>query len=166
MAEESDLEKTEEATPRRLEKAREEGQVARSMEMTTFALLMSAAVGLLLMGSSLMEQLVGIMRTGLYIERELALQPDLMLPRLHSLMIEGLMAMAPLLFIFLVVAFVAPMLLSGWMVSAKALMPKFDRINPIKGLARIFSMRSLELSHFNGQFFHQVENVLTCLFEL
>lgn len=45
MAEESDLEKTEEATPRRLEKAREEGQVARSQELTTFALLMIAGGG-------------------------------------------------------------------------------------------------------------------------
>lgn len=143
MAEESDLEKTEEATPRRLEKAREEGQVARSMELTTFSLLIAAAVGLLLMGSSLMDQLIRIMRTGMYIERELALQPELMLPRLYSLTMESLWAMAPLLFVLLVVAFIAPMLLSGWMVSAKALMPKFDRINPIKGMARIFSMRSL-----------------------
>jgi len=143
MAEESDLEKTEEATPRRLEKAREEGQVARSMELTSFALLMAAAVALLLMGSGLMDQLVRIMRAGMYIERELALQPELMLPRLYALAIEGLWAMAPLLFVLLVVAFVAPMLLSGWMVSAKALMPKFDRINPIKGIGRIFSKHSL-----------------------
>ena len=47
MAEESDLERTEPATPKRLEKAREEGQVARSQELTTFALLMVAAAGLL-----------------------------------------------------------------------------------------------------------------------
>ena len=50
MAEESDLERTEPATPKRLEKAREEGQVARSQELTTFALLMVAAAGLLFFG--------------------------------------------------------------------------------------------------------------------
>ena len=46
MSEESDLERTEEATPRRLEKAREEGQVARSLELTTFTVLLAAAAGI------------------------------------------------------------------------------------------------------------------------
>lgn len=142
MSEESDLEKTEEATPRRLEKAREEGQVARSMELTAFSLLITAAVGLLLMGAGLMDHLVKIMKSGMYIERELAFQPELMLTRLYSLTLEGLIAMAPLLFLLLIVAFFAPMLLSGWMISAKALMPNFSRLNPIKGIARIFSMHS------------------------
>lgn len=142
MSEESDLEKTEEATPRRLEKAREEGQVARSMELTAFSLLITAAVGLLLMGAGLMDHLVKIMKSGMYIERELAFQPELMLIRLYSLTLEGLIAMAPLLFLLLIVAFFAPMLLSGWMISAKALMPNFSRLNPIKGIARIFSMHS------------------------
>ena len=142
MSEESDLEKTEEATPKRLEKAREEGQVARSMELTAFSLLVAAAVGLLLMGAGLMDHLVKIMKSGLYIERELAFQPELMLIRLYSLTLEGLIAMAPLLFLFVIVAFFAPMLLSGWMISAKALTPNFSRLNPIKGIARIFSMHS------------------------
>ena len=143
MSEESDLERTEEATPKRLEKAREEGQVARSMELTSFALLMTAAVGLVLMGTGLMDSLVKIMKTGLQIERELALQSELMLPRLLALALEGLIAMAPLLFALLIVAFFAPMLLSGWLVSTKALMPNFGRLNPIKGIARIFSTHSL-----------------------
>lgn len=143
MSEESDLERTEEATPRRLEKAREEGQVARSMELTSFALLMTAAVGLLLLGSGLMDKLLKIMKVGMQIEREFAFQPELMLPRLYALTIEGLIAMAPLLLVLSIVAFCAPMLLSGWMVSAKAATPNFGRLNPIKGIARIFSMHSL-----------------------
>ena len=138
MSEESDLEKTEEATPRRLEKAREEGQVARSMELTAFSLLITAAVGLLLMGAGLMDHLVKIMKSGMYIERELAFQPELMLTRLYSLTLEGLIAMAPLLFLLLIVAFFAPMLLSGWMISAKALMPNFSRLTRLKGLQEFF----------------------------
>lgn len=143
MSEESDLERTEPATPRRLEKAREEGQVARSQELTTFALLMVAAAGLLFLGSGLMDKLLKIMKAGMQLERELAFQPDLMLTRFYELAFEGLIAIAPLLLLLIIVAFFAPMLLSGWMISAKALMPKFDRINPIKGFGRIFSMRSL-----------------------
>ncbi len=143
MAEESDLERTEPATPKRLQKAREEGQVARSQELTTFALLMVAAAGLLFLGTGVMEKLLKIMQAGMQLERELAFQPDLMLIRFYELAFEGLIAIAPLLLLLIIVAFFAPMLLSGWMISGKALLPKFDRINPIKGFGRIFSMRSL-----------------------
>lgn len=143
MSEQSDLERTEPATPKRLEKSREEGQVARSQELTTFALLMVAAAGLLFLGADLMDKLLRIMKVGMQLERELAFQPDLMLIRFYELALEGLIAIAPLLFLLILVAFFAPMLLSGWMISAKALMPKFDRINPIAGFGRIFSMRSL-----------------------
>lgn len=143
MAEDSDLERTEEATPKRLEKAREEGQVARSQELTTFTLLMVAAAGLLFMGADMIEKLMRIMKVGMQMERDQAFQTDLMLNRLYELAFEGLISIAPILFLLLVVAFFAPMLLSGWMFSAKAFMPKFDRINPIKGLGRILSVHSL-----------------------
>lgn len=144
MSEESDLERTEPATPKRIQKARdEEGQVARSQELTTFTLLMAAAAGLLFMGAGLMDQLLKIMKAGMQLDRDLAFQPDLMLNRLYELAFEALLAMAPLLFLLIIVAFFAPMLLSGWLISSKALMPKFDRINPIKGIGRMFSMRSL-----------------------
>lgn len=143
MSEESDLERTEEATPRRLEKAREEGQVARSLELTTFTVLLASAAGILFLGAGMMDKLLKIMKSGMQMERELAFQTDLMLNRLYVLAIEGLISMAPLLFLLLVVAFFAPMLLSGWMFSTKALMPKFERISPIKGLGRIFSVNSL-----------------------
>jgi flagellar biosynthetic protein FlhB len=143
MAEDSDLEKTEEATPKRLEKAREEGQVARSLELTTFSVLLVAAAGLLFMGADMIDKLMRIMKVGMQMERDLAFQTDLMLNRLYELAFEGLISIAPMLFLLLVVAFFAPMLLSGWMFSTKALMPKFDRINPFKGLGRIFSVNSL-----------------------
>lgn len=143
MSEESDLERTEPATPRRIEKAREEGQVARSQELTTFALLMVAAAGIAFIGASVVDQLLKIMKAGMQLERELAYQPDLMVNRFYELSIEGLIAIAPLLLPLAIVAFFAPMLLSGWMVSSKALMPRFDRINPINGFGRIFSVYSL-----------------------
>ena len=142
-SEESDLERTEEATPHRLQKAREEGQVVRSQELTTFVLLMAAGAGLLFMGPGLMEQLLKIMKAGMQLDRDLAFQPDLMLNRLYELSFEGLIAMGPMLLLLIIVAFCAPMLLSGWLVSSKALMPDFNRIDPIKGIGRIFSMRSL-----------------------
>lgn len=143
MAEDSDLERTEQATPQRIQKAREEGQVARSQELTTFILLLSAAAGMVFMGNHLMNDLLAIMREGMRMERELAFQPGLMFNRLSELAFEGLLALLPLLIVLMITAFFAPMLLSGWLISSKALIPDFKRINPITGFGRIFSVHGL-----------------------
>ena len=143
MADDSDLEKTEQATPLRIQKAREEGQVARSQELTTFTLLLTAAAGMIFMGNHLMNDLLIIMQEGMRMERELAFQPDLMVNRFYELAIEGLWALVPLLILLTVAAFFAPMLLSGWLISSKALVPDFKRLNPATGFGRIFSMHGL-----------------------
>ncbi|WP_090284363.1 flagellar biosynthesis protein FlhB [Nitrosomonas mobilis] len=140
MAEDSDLEKTEPASPKRLEKAREEGQVARSQELTTFTVLMAAAGSLWFIGSTIMHKLVAMLRNGLQLERELAHDQALLLPRLLQVTLEGLLAIAPLFAWLALVALVAPMLLSGWLFSAKALVPDIKRLNPTKWLQRTFSV--------------------------
>jgi flagellar biosynthetic protein FlhB len=143
MAEDSDLERTEPASPRRLEKAREEGQVARSQELTTFTVLMAVSGSLWFIGSMIIQKLTVVLENGLYMEREVAYDRALLLPRLFQLAIDGLVAIAPLLGWLMIVAFFAPMLLSGWLFSSKALVPDFKRLNPIKGFKRIFSARGL-----------------------
>ncbi|SET19999.1 flagellar biosynthetic protein FlhB [Nitrosomonas marina] len=143
MAEDSDLERTEEATPQRIQKAREEGQVARSQELTTFVLLLTAAAGLIFMGGKLVEQLSDIMHAGMQIDRNMAFQADLIVKRLSQLSIEGLWSLIPLLILLIVAAFAAPMLLSGWLFSSKALIPDFKRLNPVSGFGRIFSIHGL-----------------------
>jgi flagellar biosynthetic protein FlhB len=75
MAEESDLEKTEPASPRRLEKAREEGNVARSRELTTFVMLGGRIAGLWLTAGSLGGTLRGALRQGLHFDRDRGLRP-------------------------------------------------------------------------------------------
>ena len=69
MAEDSDLERTEPASPRRIEKAREEGQIARSRELGTFAVLLASAGGLVFMGQTLIDRISSTMRNGLTLER-------------------------------------------------------------------------------------------------
>lgn len=69
MAEESDLEKTEPASPQRLEKAREQGDVARSRELATFVLLGTAVAGLWLTADSLGATLRGALAQGLHFDR-------------------------------------------------------------------------------------------------
>lgn len=143
MSDDNDLERTEPASPRRLEKAREEGQVARSQELTTFTLLIAASGSLWVIGSFIIQKLSAVLENGLRIEREIIFNPALLLPRLFQLALDGLLAIAPLLGGLVIVALVSPMLLSGWLFSSKALIPDFKRLNPANGLKRIFSSRGL-----------------------
>lgn len=143
MAEDSDLEKTESASPQRLEKAREDGQVARSVDLSTFAVLLVASGGLWMMGSGLVLKLADIMKSGLQPDQAIMFDAARMLVYLHQQASDGLMALLPLMLLLLVAALFSPMLLNGWNFSTKALQPDFNRLNPVSGLGRIFSLHGL-----------------------
>lgn len=143
MAEDSDLEKTEQPSQRRLEQAREEGQVARSRELSTFAVLMAGGAGMWVMGSSLTGQLTKLLRDGLTLDTELAFHPELLLPRLYTLSMEALWTFLPLLALLLLTAALSPLLLNGWLFSMKPLQPNFSKLNPITGLSRMFATHGL-----------------------
>lgn len=143
MAEESDLEKTEPASERRLEKAREEGNVARSRELTTLAMLGTAIGGLWFTAGSLGGTLSAAMRRGLQFERGIAFEPSQMLARTGWMALEALLAMAPLFAMMVLAAVAAPMMLGGWLLSGKAVSPNFGKLDPLAGIARMFSTQSL-----------------------
>ena len=143
MAEESDLERTEAPSQRRLEQAREEGQVARSREVNTFALLAAAGLGLWVSSDALRNSFSGLMRSALALERAAIEAPGVMLERLYAISIDASIAIAPLLAVLFIVALVSPMAISGWLVSSKALTPDFARLNPLRGLGNIFSVHGL-----------------------
>jgi flagellar biosynthetic protein FlhB len=144
MAEEdSSQEKTEEATPRRLEKAREEGDVPRSRELATFAVLMAGTVGLLIFGPGIVSSMIGVLKNNLAVERAALFDTNQMAIHLLSATEEMVMALTPLMGLLLFCAIVGPIGLGGWNFSGKALMPKLDRISPIAGFKRMFSMRSI-----------------------
>lgn len=143
MAEESDLEKTEPASPRRLEKAREEGNVARSRELVTFVLLATAVAGLWLTAESLGNTMRGALRHGLHFDRAVAFDPSYMLAQTGLMAMQSLVALAPLAGMVVLAALAAPLMLGGWLFSAKAIGPKFDKLDPIAGIKRLFSAQSL-----------------------
>jgi flagellar biosynthetic protein FlhB len=143
MAEESDLEKTEPASPRRLEKAREDGNVARSRELVTFVLLATAVAGLWLTAESLGNTMRGALRHGLHFDRAAAFDPSYMLAQTGLMAMQSLIALAPLAGMVVLAALAAPLMLGGWLFSAKAIGPKFDKLDPIAGIKRLFSAQSL-----------------------
>lgn len=144
MAEQdSDLEKTESPSQRKIEQAREEGQVARSRELSTFAVLMAGGAGLWLMGSMLSQGLIDVLRAGLTLDKEMAFNSELLLPRLHELSQSALFVFLPLLGLLLLVAVSSPLLLNGWLFTLKPLQPNLAKLDPISGIGRMFSTNSL-----------------------
>ena len=140
MAEESDLEKTESATPRRLQKAREEGQIARSRELSTFALLAAGFFGVWGMSDSIGEHLQAMLRAAFTFDHAGAFETHRMMIGAGAASREGLYALLPILAVTGAAALLAPMALGGWQLSTKGLEPKFERLNPIAGLGKIFSI--------------------------
>lgn len=143
MAEESDLEKTEPASPERLEKARGEGQVARSRELVTFVMLATALGGLWAMGEMIGSQFGNAMRNGLQFERTSAFDASHMMVHAEGAVLHALQALMPLLVMMLVAALLAPMMLGGWLLSTKSLTPNFSKLNPVAGIGRMFSTETL-----------------------
>lgn len=143
MAEDSDLEKTEPATPRRQEKAREEGQVARSRELGTFMALM-CGIGALWFGAAPMYRSLGsILHSGLWFDLRVAGDTQLMLELAGSLAWQALKLVLPIFGLLMLVAVFSSVALGGFLISPKALEPKFDRLGPLKGFKRMFAMQTL-----------------------
>ncbi len=140
MAEDSDLEKTESATPRRREKAREEGQVARSRELVSFALLSAGFFGAWGMSAPIGDHLERMIRGALMFDHSTVDEPRRMLITAGAASMQGLYALMPVLLLTGIAALVAPIALGGWLLSAKSLEPKWNKLNPITGLGRIFSI--------------------------
>jgi len=139
----SDLEKTELPSQRKLDKAREDGQVARSRELSTFMGLVAGGAGLWMMGEVLGQGMLRLLHNGLTLDRALAFNIELMVPRLHDLFMDILLTFVPFLVMLVLVALLSPLLMSGWLFSPKALQPKFGKLNPFSGIKRMFSAHSL-----------------------
>lgn len=143
MAEESGQEKTEKATPKRLEKAREDGQVARSRELNTLAVLLAGAAGLLLFGGFMVSAGTRIIEFSFMFDRDTIFDAGAVFNHLEYSATEALIALTPFFLLMLLASFIGPVSLGGWLVSAKALAPKFSRMNPIEGIKKMFSARAL-----------------------
>lgn len=143
MAEESDLEKTEPASPRKLEQAREEGDVPRSRELATCTLLLGAGFAFWFTGGHMIKELNVMLSSGLSFDREMAFDMELLLARSAAHVGDLLIAFAPAALVLIVVSLASPMLIGGWLFSAKSLQPNFGRMNPLKGIGNMFSVRAL-----------------------
>lgn len=143
MAEDTGQDKTEEPTGKRLEDARKKGQVARSRELNTFVMLITSSVLLLFMGGYIGQGLIEIMQTQFQLSREVIFAPESTVTFFKQALIDGLLLIAPFLAVLTIAALIGPLALSGWVFSWEALAPKLEKLDPIKGMARLFALHGL-----------------------
>jgi len=143
MSEESDLEKSEAASPRRLEKAREEGQIARSRELGTFMMLAVGVAAIWASGGSLYQGLSGVLRNGLAFDQRVALDPGVMVEQAVSGFGHALLVLLPIFGLLAVVAVLSSVVLGGLVISTKPLTPNFSKLSPLAGLKRMFSSQTV-----------------------
>jgi flagellar biosynthetic protein FlhB len=139
MAEDSDLEKTEQASSKRIEDARKEGDVPRSRELATVAVLFTAGLSIMMMSDHLNQALMKTMSAGLHFDRQAAFDMSALLARTVATVYSLLIAFSPLALVLVAVAIASPILIGGWVFSGKAFVPQFGRLDPLKGLGNLVS---------------------------
>lgn len=131
------------ATERKLQKARDDGQAARSRDLSHLAVLGMGAAATLVLAQPLVEHLQAALAQQLHFNAATVQAPHTMLERLRSMVYTGLVA--SLVFALLTsTAVVASAIMSGgWIWSLKPISPQFNRLNPLQGLANLFSKQQL-----------------------
>ena len=142
MAENDGQEKTEQPTGKRIEDARKKGQVPRSKEVGTFAVLMSGVIGLWVFNSFFRDAFNKVFHIGFVLKRENIFDPQFMLT---AFMDAALIVLFPVVLFGLFVIFFAligNLFIGGFNVSLEAMTPKFNRLSPLSGIKRMFGVQS------------------------
>src|SRR5262245_55825029 len=143
MADERDEERTEPATPRRREEARERGQVARSADLSSAVILLAAVVALQFLGRPMIG---GIFASAASVLEGLAFvdgDPAALLSQFGGAFTAVLLGFLPFVGIVLAAALAANLVQVGFLFTARPLAPDFARIDPVSGLGRLVSVRGL-----------------------
>ncbi len=145
MAEEAETggEKTEEPSQRRLQEARERGQIPRSRELTNFATMMGGSATLIAIGGSLSSHMSQLMRSGLSIDAKSLSDTHSMISALTSAALTAVTALLPMFGTLIGLILLASVVLGGWNFSPNAMAPDFTRMSPLSGLKRLFGVHGV-----------------------
>lgn len=144
MAENQDgQEKTEEPTSKKREESRRDGEVARSKELSTALLLLAAGSALLAFGAWMGNKALDIFAYNFDLQRYDVITHEAMFTHFGTSVWHAIGVILPLLIVLFFAGAISQIIVGGWNMTAKALMPKFSKMNPISGIKRIFSKNSL-----------------------
>ena len=136
-------ERTEEPTAKRLEKAREDGQVARSQELSVAAMMIGVACFMYLFGGILIMQLGDVFRAGFVFDRKDIYSEALLPSTFGHHAIDSMVATLPIFVLAVIIAIGAAGMIGGYNFSLKSMAPKASKVNPLQGFKRMFGMQAL-----------------------
>ncbi|MCT2529359.1 flagellar biosynthesis protein FlhB [SAR92 clade bacterium H921] len=136
-------ERSEEPTAKRLEKAQEDGQVARSQELSVAAMMIGVACFMYLFGGYLITQLSEIFVAGFTFDRKAIFSDNLLPTTFGSHALESMSVVVPIFILAIIIALGAAGMLGGYIFSIKSLAPKGSKINPLNGFKRMFGTKAL-----------------------
>jgi len=142
MAENSSAEQTEEPTARKLRNARDEGQVARSVELPAAAVTIGAILAMFMMGGYWMKQVAEIFASGFKFDRKTLDNPDLMVTAFAHHLGESFLLIAPILLVTAILAILSSGATGGYLFSLKSTMPNFSKLSLMTGFKRMFGARA------------------------
>jgi flagellar biosynthetic protein FlhB len=143
MSESEKEDRTEAPSDKRLREAREKGDLPRSRDLSTAVVVLSGVTTMIASREQMATHAANIMHIGLRYSRDDLFSTDGLNHALMTAAVEGLRLLGPLFAVTMVAAIAAPTLMGGLNFSGQALVPKFDRLDPIKGLSRLVSMNGL-----------------------
>ncbi|MDF2814125.1 MAG: flagellar biosynthesis protein FlhB [Paenibacillus sp.] len=136
-------EKTESATPRKRQESRDKGQVAKSMELPAALILLAVLFVLFLYGSVMRERITKLFTVTFTDFMQMEVTFDNITIMFGQLVYEGLILLAPIFLMVVVIAYLSVYFQIGFLLTGKPLVPSFEKLDPIKGVANIFKLRSL-----------------------
>ncbi|OAJ93975.1 flagellar biosynthesis protein FlhB [Vibrio bivalvicida] len=143
MSEQSSQDKTEKASPQKVKKARQEGQIPRAKEFTTAAIFLAVAVYFYSQVTEIWDSVAGVFRYNMALTKEDLENPIQMIEQLgHSLGVL-IALLAPMFVVIIGVTVASTLILGGWMFRPANAMPKMSKLNPLSGIKRMFSTRSV-----------------------
>lgn len=131
------------ASERKLRKAREDGDVVRSRDLSHFLVILAATGVLMGLTPVWVERLKAQMTAGLRFDARTVAAPDMMVERLSRWAVDALWLVVPFGLAIALAAFAASVMSGGWVLSFKAVAPKFSKLNPISGIGNVFSKKQL-----------------------
>jgi len=139
----SSEEREEEPTAKRLEKGREDGQVARSQELGVAAMMIGVAFFLYLFGSYIIADLTKVFASGFTFDRKVVFDTSLLVPAFGIQAVNSFIVVVPIFVLAVIIAIASAGVMGGYLFSLKSLAPKASKINPMAGLKRMFGMKAV-----------------------
>jgi len=136
-------ERTEEATPKREKETKEKGQVARSKDFNTAILLILSGISFVMFGAGVIENCIEIFTNSFSPKTKDIGNIHTLLSILTESAYLGLYLLIPIFIINVIACFIGPILVGGWLFAVDNFNVKFERLDPIKGLKKIFSVKGL-----------------------